>query len=94
MVAGSLLLARSISNTVSTRRTALRYRRGEDRIDGVAADRAWINFVRFCWARRVVIARVEPGSAVPASVEIADEAASGIPPDGDVGWNAGIPDPA
>ena len=71
-----------------------RHRRFEERIDAVAADRASTNFVRFCRARRVVVARVVPGSVAFASPEIADEEATGTAPDGDVGWDAGTPDQA
>ena len=71
-----------------------RHRRFEERIDAVAADRASTNFVRFCRARRVVVARVVPGSAAVASPAITDEEVSGVPPDGDGGWSAGTPDPA
>src|SRR5436309_1146513 len=35
-----------------------RHLRLEEGIDEVVADSASINFVRFCWAKRVVIARV------------------------------------
>jgi len=65
----------------------------EESIDEVA-DSASINFVIFCWAKRVVIARVESGSAAFASLEIAGEEATGTPPDGAVGWDAGTPDQA
>ena len=60
----------------------------------VAAERPWINFIRFCCARRVVVARVELASADPASVEIVDEEVPGPLTYAGVVGDAAMPDSA